>query len=133
MSNKEYMNNYMKKRWLKRRLEAINKLGGKCSKCFSEENLQFDHKDSSTKIASIARMSSMSEKIFWEEIDKCQLLCLKCHQEKTLIDLNQKDAKIIHGTVSSYRYCKCELCRQAKSDYMKEYMKTHIRKRDRIN
>lgn len=26
-----------------------------------------------------------------------------------------------HGTLSMYRYCKCDLCRKAKSDHMKAY------------
>ena len=127
-SSNEYMNNYMKNRWTKRRLTAIEKLGGKRKECNSTENLQFDHIDRLTKIASIADMSSMSEIKFWAEVDKCQLLCLKCHQKKTLIDLNQKDAKINHGTLSSYRYCHCELCKKAQADYVREYRKTHKRK-----
>lgn len=123
MSNSnEYMNNYMKERWQKRRQKAIEHLGGKCN-CGSNDNLQFDHIDPLTKVASIAKMSSMSEDKFWVEVNKCQLLCLKCHQAKTLLDLNQQNAKIIHGTLSSYRYCKCDLCKKAKSDYMKEYNK----------
>lgn len=122
-NSNEYMNNYMKDRWAKRRKEAIEKLGGKCNECESLEDLQFDHIDPMTKIATVAKMSSMSEEKFWNEVNKCQLLCLKCHQKKTLTDLNQKDAKINHGSLSSYRYCKCDLCKKAKSDYMKEYKK----------
>lgn len=123
MSSNEYMNNYMKQRWQKRRLQAIEKLGGKCCNCTSVDNLQFDHIDPSTKITSIAKMSSMSEEKFWNEINKCQLLCFACHQTKTLIDLKQQNAKTIHGTLSSYRYCKCELCKKAKSEYTKKYKK----------
>lgn len=131
-SSNEYMNNYMKERWRKRRLLAIEKLGGECKECKSKENLQFDHINPSSKTETVAKMSSMSEEKFWNEVNKCQLLCLKCHQAKTLIDLNQSDARNTHGTLSSYRHCRCELCKKAKSDYMKEYNKTHVRKRDRI-
>jgi len=49
------------------------------------------------------------------------LLCKKCHEEKTLLDMGRVSAKITHGTVSSYRYCKCELCKKAKSEYMKVF------------
>ena len=28
-----------------------------------------------------------------------------------------------HGTLSEYRYCKCDLCKQAKKDYMAKYNK----------
>lgn len=77
------MNNYMKRRWEKRRKSAVEYLGGECVVCGSTEDLDFDHKDPSTKICSIARASSFSEKRFWEEVDKCQLLCKTHHKEKT--------------------------------------------------
>lgn len=133
MSNDpEYMNDYMKNRWKERRIKAIKKLGGKCVKCPSVENLEFDHIDPSSKIRNVAQMSSMSEEIFWLEVSKCQLLCFECHKAKTLIDLDHVNAKTTHGTLSSYRYCKCDLCKQAKADYMKNYNKTHVRKRDKV-
>lgn len=78
-----YMNTYMKDRYLKRREKAVNHLGGKCAKCGSTCTLQFDHIDPSTKVATIARMSSMSEAKFTLEIDKCKLLCEACHKAKT--------------------------------------------------
>ena len=31
-----------------------------------------------------------------------------------------------HGSLTEYRYCKCELCKKAKSDYMREYKKNRI-------
>ena len=79
----EYMNDYMKRRYSLRREKAIAKLGGKCVHCGSCNNLHFDHIDPSTKVATIARMSSMSAVKFNAEIDKCQLLCEDCHKAKS--------------------------------------------------
>ncbi len=81
-----YMNEYMKKRWKKRREKAVDFLGGKCVKCSTKENLEFDHIERHTKIMSIAEACSASEKIFWVEVQKCQLLCTSCHIEKCRID-----------------------------------------------
>jgi 5-methylcytosine-specific restriction endonuclease McrA len=78
-----YNNAYMKARWVKRRLLAVAHLGSKCVRCGTTKNLEFDHIDPSTKLASIARASSWSEERFWKEVDKCQLLCVDCHKAKT--------------------------------------------------
>lgn len=90
MPYKDYnnkMNQYMKKRWERRRKAAVEYLGSKCKRCGETEELDFDHINPLTKIMSIARASSRSEKFFWEEVDKCQLLCKPCHLEKTAEDL----------------------------------------------
>jgi hypothetical protein len=119
--NREYMRQYMLKRYHDRRKKAIDKLGGKCVECNNAEELQFDHIDRNTKKFTIASLSSINEKAFWEEINKCQLLCETCHQKKTLIDLGQKSGKETHGTLSSYRYCKCDLCKEAHNKYTREW------------
>lgn len=116
-----YMKKYMLERYHKRRRKAIAHLGGRCIKCGSSDNLQFDHIERNAKSFEIAKLSSKNEKDFWLEIEKCQLLCNTCHQEKTLIDLGRKSAKNTHGTLSSYRYCKCTLCKKAKADWQKNY------------
>jgi 5-methylcytosine-specific restriction endonuclease McrA len=120
---REYMKEYMLKRYHDRRNKAIEKLGGSCFNCGQTKNLQFDHKDRKEKSFTIAKLSSINEKKFWEEIKKCQLLCESCHSKKTLIDLGQTSAKDTHGTLSSYRYCKCELCKKVHSDYCREWKK----------
>lgn len=121
----------MRNRWIKRRAEAVTLLGGKCVKCGQTESLEFDHIDPLTKINTIAKMSSFSNQRFSDEIAKCQLLCKSCHEEKTLKDLGQISAKLRHGTITTYTYCRCTMCKAAKSAYAKEYMKTYVRKRDR--
>jgi hypothetical protein len=117
---REYMKEYMLKRYHERRNKAIEKLGGVC-KCGRSEGLQFDHIDPATKKFTLAKLSSVNEEDFWKEVDKCQLLCDTCHQAKTLRDLGRVSAKDTHGTLSSFRYCKCEECKAAKAAYMREY------------
>lgn len=116
MTSNEYMREYMLKRYHQRRQQALEHLGGKCVVCGAEESLEFDHVDPEDKAFDIARrMAGVAEAKFWEEIEKCQLLCSTHHQEKTRRDLGQASAKETHGTLSSYRYCRCEKCREAKS------------------
>ena len=117
-----YMKEYMLKRYHTRRAEAIQKLGGSCQ-CGVTNDLQFDHIDRNTKSFTIAKLSSVNDKAFWEEISKCQLLCHECHQKKTLTDLGQVSAKTTHGTLSSYRYCRCQTCVKFKSQYTAEHRK----------
>ena len=121
--NRAYMREYMLKRYHERKNKGVEKLGGLCVKCGSKDGLQFDHIDPQTKQFTIGKLTSINEVDFWKEIEKCQLLCDKCHQEKTLNDLGKKSAKDTHGTLSSFRYCKCTECKAAKAEYMKRYKK----------
>jgi hypothetical protein len=114
----------MLRRYHERRAKALAFLGGAC-KCGSTSDLQFDHVDRTKKSFTIGKLWSLSEKVFWAEIAKCQLLCSKCHEEKTLIDLNQVSAKTRHGTLSTYRYCHCSLCRKANADYSAQWKLNH--------
>ena len=119
-NSNEYLNAYMKARYKKRREFALAYLGGKCVHCGATEDLEFDHIDRKEKEATIADMMLWAKDRLLKELDKCQLLCKSCHNEKTLKDLNKKNAKNSHGTISSYRYCKCHLCKTAKSEYTKK-------------
>ncbi len=69
-----------------RRAAAIERLGGVCAKCGSTDKLQFDHIDPASKHARIAKMWTASKAKFEAELAKCQLLCEKCHREKTFSD-----------------------------------------------
>jgi len=115
------MKHYILDRYHKRRGDAKEFLGGKCNKCGSVEDLQFDHIDPKTKSFPIGTMWSVSEERFWNELKKCQLLCRKCHIKKSILEAGKKIAKGTHGTLSSYRYCRCILCKDAHSKYQKEY------------
>lgn len=116
-SYNQYFREYMLQRYHRRREAAVRKLGGKCAKCGSPSNLQFDHVNPKTKTFEVARIGSYAEKTFWEEVSKCQLLCGRCHNIKTIQEKGLKVAKGTHGTVSSYKYCHCQLCRTAINDH----------------
>lgn len=114
----ESMNSYMKNRWESRRLEAIAKLGGKCVKCGTAQQLEFDHIKPETKKMTIARASSMNERFFWEEVAKCQLLCKRHHVEKTASEIGA----VGHGEgKTGKRGCKCTPCKERKAEYMRNY------------
>jgi hypothetical protein len=118
----EYMKNYVAERQHRRMTEAIVLLGGKCVVCGSIDNLEIDHIDPTTKTFTIAkRAAGASEVVFQAELLKCQILCDVCHIEKTILERGQLPARGRHGTISTYRYCKCDECRAAKSAYTKSH------------
>lgn len=116
-----YMRVYLAKRYQKRRAWALTLLGGKCVSCGSRDldNLQFDHKDPSTVSFRISERWLTSLKTLEKELAKCQLLCRFCHYLKTLQDTGKTSAFGTHGTLSSYRHCKCDICKAAKSAHSK--------------
>ncbi len=115
----KYMNSYMKLRWKKRRKLAVQKLGGSCAKCGDSKNLQFDHINPKTKKFTIACGSSYSEAKFWEEIGKCQLLCIECHKKKSSIESEKRRT---HGKAHTAFNCKCTctLCLDFRVKYAAE-------------
>lgn len=127
-NSNEYMRQYMLRRYHTRRAKAIEYLGSKCTSCESTVALEIDHIDPSSKSLDLGRCYSYSEAIFWAEIQKCQLLCKKCHIEKTIVERGHKVARGTHGTLSSYRYCKCDKCKAAKAQYTREYRRPSRRK-----
>lgn len=114
-------------RYYRVRNEILAKLGGRCVKCGSRERLEIDHIDPLKKSDDISRISNVSMERIMAEVSKCQVLCNGCHIIKTLADNGRKAAKGSHGTLSSYRYCKCEQCREAKASYHRRYRETHKR------
>lgn len=79
-----YMNEYLKKRYARPRLEAIDRLGGKCVDCGSTDDLEFDHDDRTTKTHQIGRLfTSASNAVLESELAKCVLRCVGCHVIKS--------------------------------------------------
>lgn len=75
------------KGFLKRKLEAVNLLGGSCSKCGYNKNLsalQFHHINSYEKSFPLdARaFGNRSKEVLLLEIAKCRVLCANCHAEE---------------------------------------------------
>jgi 5-methylcytosine-specific restriction endonuclease McrA len=119
-SDNTYMRVYVLNRYHERRAAAIAKLGGKCVTCGSTTDLELDHTDRRTKAFDLAKLWSVSKVRFAAELAKCQLLCQRCHRMKSILERGHKVARGTHGTVSSYRYCHCELCRAAWRKYARE-------------
>ena len=70
----------------KRKLELINRLGGKCLQCGYCKNLSalsFHHLDPSKKSFALdsRKLSNCTMEKIEEEFKKCTLLCLNCHSE----------------------------------------------------
>lgn len=121
---------YMRRLYHKRRKECLKRLGGKCIKCGSKDGLEFDHIDRLSKKYNMTDVFRGSQRLIDEELKKIQLLCRKCHTYKTIDDLGRQHGREIHGTLTSYRYCRCDLCKKAKSDNQREYdIRTGRRKR----
>jgi 5-methylcytosine-specific restriction endonuclease McrA len=70
--------------------EAKLSLGGKCVWCGTIENLEFDHIDDSKKEHNVGNAVRNTREVFWNEVGKCQLLCVSCHNKRTTA---QKRAK----------------------------------------
>ena len=81
--------NYYKKqqeRALSRKLELIELMGGKCSKCGYHENiaaLEFHHTDAAKKDFQLdaRHLSNTAMDKILNEAKKCVLLCSNCHKE----------------------------------------------------
>jgi len=126
------MKDYMRQRYKERIKLGIEWLGGVCTSCGAEGNLQFDHKERGLKEKNITLLTGRSLKKFLEEVDKCQLLCSQCHRDKTLLDLGFKKEKGVHGTSGNYaRYgCRCAACTKVHVSRINEYRwKTGRRKK----
>jgi len=54
-----------------------------CAECFAPECMDFDHRDPSTKHASLAQMFGARLNRVLAEIRKCDLVCANCHRTRT--------------------------------------------------
>jgi 5-methylcytosine-specific restriction endonuclease McrA len=98
------------------RKDVIARLGGKCVVCGTTRKLEIDHINPKEKKFEVsARICTMDGAKLKKELDKCQLLCHKHHMEKSIRERGDKPAKGTHGTLSSYRYCRCPKCTAAHS------------------
>ena len=86
-----------------------------CIKCGSKKEMQLDHIDPDQKVSH--RIWSWSKERRDAEIAKCQVLCLECHKKKTAQELWRP---ITHGNSGYDRFCRCEICKTAHRERMKE-------------
>lgn len=104
---REYQRNWI----ARRRSEFFS--DKQCVMCGGVEQLELDHIDPSEKTTH--NIWSWSEPRRLSEIAKCQVLCRKCHKEKTYtVDL-PKIRGYTYGEHGRTRYrcgCRCEVCRE---------------------
>ncbi len=82
--NNEYMAEYVKKRYIKLKLDAIAYKGGKCQVCGYDKcpaALQFHHRDPKVKELEWRYLRRRSIEFIHTELDKCDLLCANHHAE----------------------------------------------------
>lgn len=91
-------------------------------RCESDTDLQFDHRDPTTKLFVLSGKSldKAWSKIL-EELEKCDLLCRSCHLIKTVENSESgggSNRVTEHGTEAMHRQhgCQCLPCRQAAHD-----------------
>jgi len=90
--------------WKRNRRKAArtyleNKQGHKgCANCGSTKHLEFDHINRADKTVKSNHLWTMAEVLFWAEIDKCQLLCRKCHRIKT----NKEESELAAQTEQAF-------------------------------
>lgn len=87
-----------------------------CNYCLSTENLEIDHIDPSTKVAS--EVWTWSEERRNAELAKCQVLCERCHMVKTKIDMQYA---MKHDYSGYHRGCRCNACKAGHSEVNKRY------------
>jgi len=113
---------YYKNRYHKRKAMCLERLGGICKNCGTTDNLEFDHIDPSTKEFTLAEgFMGISFERLSKELKKCQLLCHKCHMDKTLEQRGILRVEGRHGTVTTAKYCNCGICKEAFNQYTKKW------------
>ena len=81
---KTCFNNICKKRWIDRKIKAIEYMGGKCQKCGYNKSvsaLEFHHLDPTQKEADWRKIRQWSWDKVERELNKCILVCANCHRE----------------------------------------------------
>lgn len=89
-----------------------------CVKCKSTERLELDHLVPKDKVSH--RIWSWSADRRQEELNKCQVLCRKCHIAKHAAE---RTKGLRHGVITGYTgyACRCDLCRKAHREQMRSY------------
>lgn len=76
---------YNLKRYYLKRQQYIQHMGGQCKMCGSKDNLHFDHIDPEKKSFTIGSRLTYPKNYVLAELEKCQLLCQKCHIAKSIV------------------------------------------------
>lgn len=117
----EYMRKHAAEKYTRRRTEWIERLGGCCVRCGSDQNLHFDHIDASTKKYDVGKIiATHAEEKVASEMTKCQLLCQPCHIQKTT-ECGDIPAVEHGGGKTGKKNCYCDLCAPLKRAYNYKY------------
>ena len=97
--------------WITRRRDEWIAENGPCQRCGSTEDLEVDHVDPATKSMNPTAIWGKSKLVRMRELAKCQVLCKRCHGEKTAAQFRIEHE---HGTEGRYgKGCRCDGCRAA--------------------
>lgn len=124
----EHSRQYAKEKYHRIRSEWIDKLGGRCIGCGTDQELQFDHDDAKSKTYEIGTIIKSGHDKLANEMAKCVLRCRPCHIEKSRRegDLNTVEHG---GGAKGKRNCKCDPCMEKKREYMRAYAQARRAKR----
>lgn len=88
--------------WWHRRRTAWLAANGPCAICGSSYKLEVDHLDPAAKVSH--RVWSWSESRRKAELEKCRVLCQKCHAKR--------HRSCSHGSKRMYKDngCRCDIC-----------------------
>lgn len=132
-----------KDRGLIRKLDLIERSGGKCESCGYDKNiaaLTFHHIDPKLKSFELdmRNLSNHSQKVIDKEFEKCMLLCANCHFElhnptydKNKMEKYEGEKPRIHKIDSQ----KCEKCNVELNSYRKycdKCLKPQINPKDNL-
>jgi hypothetical protein len=100
-------------KWAKK-IKAINYLGGKCvdCKCCDVRVLEFHHTNES-KESRLSKIMQQSWNIIKKEVDKCVILCRRCHSIKHKSSENISDKKSRNNKIILLKFINknnCEEC-----------------------
>jgi len=108
---------YDKERYRLRKERLLDLIGRTCVSCGSDELIEFDHVDPSSKEFTVTSKWNRPLAEVLPEAAKCQPLCHWCHKEKT-----RANSSVDHGGgLSGKRNCPCVPCKSRKSEYMRTW------------
>lgn len=115
---------YQREWYAARRAKGIELLGGKCVLCGATEELELDHIDPATKFTH--RIFSYNWNKINEELAKCQLLCVPCHFEKTLVFISTAGGTWATRRNHHKKGCGCRACREMRSAEVGVVLKSRV-------
>lgn len=123
-SKADYMREYMKNRYHKKRQEIIDSLGGKCVSCGDTAGpFHLDHMNAKDKKFRASDLHSVNDSDLKKEMKNLQILCSPCHKKKTHESWDYGQNKPKHGTYWMYRKykCRCDECVDSYKAKLKEW------------